>query len=67
MTARAKIRDLTELEKNCATKYRAQLQAAEQEAARLREILGDLARVFVGRDGPVEMTVDALYEPVQEG
>ncbi len=61
--SRSKIRDLTELEKKCSAKYRERMIKASLEMAAAREVLNDMAIVFSGREGPVEMTPDALYEP----
>lgn len=57
------IRQLTDVEKKCAAKYRARMYEAAAQMQRQREILNDLALVFAGREGPVTMTEDALYEP----
>lgn len=57
------IRELTAIEKKCVAKYRGQLVKAEAEVARLRELLGDLAVTFSGREEPVTMTDTHLLEP----
>lgn len=61
------IRRLTDVEKMCTDKYRAQLASAEAEASRLRELLGDMALAFSGREGKVFMTEDSLFEPDGDG
>lgn len=57
------IRKLTDVEQKCTAKYRAQLAHHEAEAQRLRDLLGDMAIAFAGREGPVLMTETELHEP----
>lgn len=63
MTPGKLIRPLSDMERKCTDKYRAQLLTAEAEVLRLRTLLGDMAIAFLGREAPVTMTEDGLYEP----
>lgn len=60
------IRPLTEFERKVAGKYFAQIEQAEAEVVRLRDVLSDVARVLVGRDAAVVMTTEGLYELDEE-
>lgn len=57
-----RIRPLTDVEKKCFLKYRAQLATVEAEAARLREFIGDMAIAFSGREAPVQINELGLFE-----
>lgn len=60
------IRELTPVEKKFIKKYREQLEYHEGRVKYIRELLGDAAIAFSGREGHIVFSSEALFEQTKE-